>query len=117
MPETQLLTTMLDRGIVIGLFVVTFVLAIYKGIPAAVSVARETLDKINAEHTHQIRMLTEAFQNALAENRDKFLEQLEHQHNEQKKHHEEHGKILGDVAKKLEDCERYLKAPKNGRSK
>lgn len=88
----------------IGLFVLTFLYAVYKGIPAAFALARETLDQVNAEHTHQIRILTEAFQKAVTD-----------QHDDQKKYHEEHGKALAVVKEKIESCETFLKKPKNGR--
>lgn len=108
---------MLDRGIVIGLFVVTFMLAIYKGIPSALAFARETLDKVNAEHTHQIALLTQSHEKTVEAITQRFIVQIERQHEEQKKHHEEHGRVLELVAQRVESCETFLKTSKNGRSK
>ena len=77
--------------------------------------AQETLERVNAEHTHQITQLTGSFERALKENTGRYLDQIENQHVEQKKHHEEHRNALENVTKKIESCETFLKKPRNGR--
>ena len=65
-----------------------FLWAVYKGIPSAVSMFRDTIDRINAEHTHQIAMLVSSHEKTVETLTQKFIVQIERQHDEQKKHHE-----------------------------
>lgn len=102
--STEQLMTLLDKGTIVALFVITFVFVIVKGVPALVNLAREYLEKMEAEHTHRMKMMTEAFDKVMSESREAFLEmsttfvkQIEKQHEEQSSYHETHRKELEAV--------------------
>jgi predicted PurR-regulated permease PerM len=105
--------TFLDRGIVVGLFVITFIYFIYKGIPALINLAKDAIYKINAEHTHQILMITQTFEKTLNTIATQFIDQIEVQHAESAKFHKEHGEKIDEIYSVINSTS--LKSKKNAR--
>lgn len=90
--DAAFVKSMLENGIVSGLFIITFVTAIYKGIPAALKAGRETLEKLQAEHTHQVTLIINSHEKTINATTDKFVNQMDQLrgfHEDHKKCHED----------------------------
>jgi hypothetical protein len=69
--------------------VVTFIYVLYKGIPTILRFASSTIEKINAEHTHQIQIITNSFEKTMNDLTERFMMKIDAEHVEQKKCHDE----------------------------
>lgn len=103
------LSTLLDKGIIAGMFVFSFVVFIWRGIPYLVSFVGKAVDKMQSEHSEQVRILTQTFENALSTITNKFILQIERQHEESARFHEKHAIQLIEIATRLQSVDETIK--------
>jgi len=103
----------MDKGIITGLFLVVFFLFLYKGIPGLIKIVQDQFNKINAEHTHQIMLISNAFETTLNTITAKFTTQIEQQYKESEKYHKEHSEKIEELCTIINSTS--LKLKKNAR--
>jgi hypothetical protein len=104
----EALSWLLDKGIVVALFVITFLYTLYKWIPSVLRFASGIIERINAEHTHQIHVLTQSFERTMKDLTDRFMLKIDAEHVEQQKCHDE-------TARRLTVVQDAINQLKNGR--
>jgi cell shape-determining protein MreC len=100
--DFEQLLKLLQNGTIIALFVISFLLFIWKGIPYLIGKVIAIIETIMVQHTQQVENLAKTFEWALKLVTDKFIDQQKAQHDEQMKYHEDHRLQFNEIKTDLE---------------